>query len=138
MKYINPKWLVPETRKQIEVDCINDEGIRQRVVIPRDEGNSDYQSLLLSFSIETIEKNTKEAVRIFRENQARSNQINKEKDDRQKNEDLFLAKLEVFDMDEIKNSTDKNLKRKIRKSKSKNEVLINAIIGIINERNKTD
>lgn len=138
MKYINPRWLVPETRKQIEVDCLNDDGTKQRSIIPRDEGNSDYKSLLLQHSIETIEKNTQEAVRIWREEKARKAQQDKEKDERARNEELFLAKLEIFDMDEVKNSTNKDLKRQIRKSKNKTEVLINAIIGIMNERNKTN
>jgi len=48
---------------------------------------------------------------------------------------LFLAKLEVFEMDDIKNTNNRELKRKIRKSKNKTEVLINAIVGIINEQN---
>tara|TARA_B100001093_G_scaffold508198_1_gene569951 strand:+ start:22583 stop:23020 length:438 start_codon:yes stop_codon:yes gene_type:complete len=138
MKYINPRWLIPETRKQIEVDCLNNDGTRQRSIIPRDERNSDYQSLLIQHSIEIIEKNTQESVRIWREEKARRDQEDREKDERAHNEALFLAKLEIFDMDEVKNSTNKDLKRQIRKSKNKTEVLINAIIGIINERNKTN
>ena len=136
MKYIEPKWLIPEERKQIDVKFIDDQGNKQRVIIPRDDNNTDYRSLLLQHTIEEIDKNTEDAIRIFRESKSRDQQRDKEARERQINEELFLAKLEMFEMEEIKNSTNKDLKRKIRKSKNKNEVLVNAIIGIIDERNK--
>lgn len=135
MKFIEPKWLVPEEKNQIDVKIIDDNGNKQRLIIPRDENNTDYKSLLLQYTIEQIQKNTDEAVRIFRESKSRDAQREKEHAERRLNEELFLAKLEAFEMDEIKNSTNRELKRKIRKSKNKTEVLINAIIGIIDERN---
>ena len=135
MKFIEPRWLIPEEKKQIDVRVVDDNGNKQRLIIPRDENNTDYKSLLLQYTIEQIQKNTDEAVRIFRESKSRDAQREKEHAERRLNEELFLAKLEAFEMDEIKNSTNRELKRKIRKSKNKTEVLINAIIGIIDERN---
>lgn len=135
MKFIEPKWLIPEEKKQIDVNIIDDLGNRQRVIIPRDDSNTDYRSLIQQHTIEQIQKNTDEAVRIYRERKARQNTRDRENEERVKNEELFLTKLEVFEMDDIKNSNDKELKRKIRKSKNKTEVLINAIVGIINEQN---
>ena len=135
MKFIEPRWLIPEEKKQIDVRVVDDNGNKQRLIIPRDENNTDYKSLLLQYTIEQIQKNTDEAVRIFRESKSRDAQREKEHAERRLNEELFLAKLEAFEMDEIKNSTNKELKRKIRKSKNKTEVLINAIIGIIDEQN---
>lgn len=135
MKFIEPKWLVPEEKNQIDVKIIDDNGNRQRLIIPRDENNTDYKSLLLQYTVEQIQKNTDESVRIFRESKSRDNQREKEHAERRANEELFLAKLEAFEIEEIKNSTNRELKRKIRKSKNKTEILINAIIGIIDERN---
>ena len=135
MKFIEPRWLIPEEKKQIDVRVVDDNGNKQRLIIPRDENNTDYKSLLLQYTIEQIQKNTDEAVRIFRESKSRDAQREKEHAERRLNEELFLAKLEAFEMDAIKNSTNKELKRKIRKSKNKTEVLINAIIGIIDEQN---
>lgn len=135
MKFIEPKWLVPEEKNQIDVKIVDDNGNRQRLIIPRDENNTDYKSLLLQYTVEQIQKNTDESVRIFRESKSRDNQREKEHAERRANEELFLAKLEAFEIEEIKNSTNRELKRKIRKSKNKTEILINAIIGIIDERN---
>ena len=135
MKFIEPKWLVPEEKRQIDVKVVDDNGNKQRLIIPRDENNTDYKSLLLQYTLEQIQKNTDESVRIFRESRSRNIQREKEHAERRVNEELFLAKLEAFEMDEIKNSTNRELKRKIRKSKNKTEVLINAIVGIIDERN---
>lgn len=137
MIYVNAKWLIPEKKEQIDVIVISDNGVKQRMIIPRDESNSDYKNLLLTTSLDEIEKNTEEALRIFREEKAFKDQVAAESDQRKIGEELFLAKLEAFEMDEIKNTTDKDLKRKIRKSKNKTEILVNAIIGVINERNKS-
>lgn len=134
MKFIEPKWLDAEVRRQIDVKVIDDNGNIQRAVIPRDVNNTDYKSLMLQYSIEDIQKNTDEDIRLFRERKARRDREKNEKTEREANEALFLAKLEVFEMEEVKNSTNRELKRKIRKSKNKTELLINTIIGIIDDR----
>ena len=134
MKFIEPKWLEAEVRRQIDVKVIDDNGNIQRAVIPRDVNNTDYKSLMLQYSIEDIQKNTDEDIRLFRERKARRDREKNEKTEREANEALFLAKLEVFEMEEVKNSTNRELKRKIRKSKNKTELLINTIIGIIDDR----
>lgn len=137
MIYVNPKWLVPDKKEQIDVVVISDDGIKQRMIIPRDESNSDYKNLLLTTTIDEIEKNTEEALRVYREDKSFKEQATAEKNQRKIGEELFLAKLEAFEMDEIKNTTDKDLKRKIRKSKNKTEILVNTIIGVMNERSKS-
>jgi hypothetical protein len=136
MKYIEPKWLIPEDKQQIEATGVDDNGVQVKIIIPKDNNNSDYNSLMTQYTIEQIDKNTAESVRIFREMQNRMSQRNLEEKGRQASEELFLAKLEAFEMDEVKNTTNKEFKRSIRKSKNKTEVLINTIVGIINERNK--
>lgn len=136
MKYIEPKWLIPEDKQQIEATGVDDNGVQVKIIIPKDNNNSDYNSLMAQYTIEQIDKNTAESVRIFREMQNRMSQRNLEEKGRQASEELFLAKLEAFEMDEVKNTTNKEFKRSIRKSKNKTEVLINTIVGIINERNK--
>lgn len=136
MRYIEPKWLIPEEKKQIEVNSVDDNGNRVKIIIPRDERNSDYKSLISQYTIQQIDKNTDESLRIFREMQSRKNQRDIENKARIDSEELFMAKLEAFEMDEVKNTTNKEFKRSIRKSKNKMEVLVNTIVGIINERNK--
>lgn len=136
MRYIEPKWLIPEEKKQIEVNSVDDNGNRVKIIIPRDERNSDYKSLISQYTIQQIDKNTDESLRIFREMQSRKNQRDVENKARIDGEELFMAKLEAFEMDEVKNTTNKEFKRSIRKSKNKMEVLVNTIVGIINERNK--
>jgi len=136
MRYIEPKWLIPEEKKQIEVNSVDDNGNKVKIIIPRDERNSDYKSLISQYTIQQIDKNTDESLRIFREMQSRKNQRDVENKARIDGEELFMAKLEAFEMDEVKNTTNKEFKRSIRKSKNKMEVLVNTIVGIINERNK--
>lgn len=136
MKYIEPKWLIPEDKKQIQVNGVDNNGNKVKIIIPRDETNSDYKSLMAQYTIQQIDKNTDESLRIFRELQKRKSQRDVENKARIDSEELFMAKLEAFEMDEVKNTTNKEFKRSIRKSKNKMEVLVNTVVGIINERNK--
>ena len=46
---------------------------------------------------------------------------NKKKDAAREQEDLFKVKLEIFEIEKIKNSTNRELKSKIRKAKTKEE-----------------
>ena len=135
MRYIEPKWLIPEEKKQIEVISVDDNGNKVKIIIPRDERNSDYKSLISQYTIQQIDKNTDESLRIFREMQSRKNQRDVENRARIDGEELFMAKLEAFEMDEVKNTTNKEFKRSIRKSKNKMEVLVNTIAPLVGRSN---
>jgi len=85
--------------------------------------NPDFDLVIEQNGIEKIDSNTKE--REDRHKRRREDEQRRDKERKQalKLEKLFNAKLEVFEEDIIKNSKNRKLKAKIRKSKSYYEML---------------
>lgn len=102
------------------------------------DGNisSDYEELMSQNTLEAIDEFTRE--RLERHKQEREANIKKqqEKNESKRLEDLFNAKLQTFEIPEIKESTNRALKSKIRKAKNNIEMQAYATIllmEIINE-----
>ena len=102
------------------------------------DGNisSDYEELMSQNTLDAIDEFTKE--RLERHKQEREANIKKqqEKNESKRLEDLFNAKLQTFEIPEIKESTNRALKSKIRKAKNNIEMQAYATIllmEIINE-----
>ena len=90
----------------------------------QDEGgtNPDYQAILEEFGEEQLDKNTEEGVK-RRDEQIKKRIQRKETEAvRARQERLFGAKLEAFEIGAVKESKNMNLKRLIRKAKSPMEV----------------
>lgn len=101
---------------------------------------SDYEEVVAQNTVEAIDKFTEE--RLERHKQQREAEIKKqhEKNEAKRLEDLFNSKLQVFEIPEIKESTNRKLKSKIRKSKNLSEMNAYATIllmEIINESEQT-
>jgi hypothetical protein len=89
----------------------------------------DYNEIIEQNTIEAIDKFTKE--RLKRHNQERESNLKREKEkhEAKRLEDLFNYKLQTFEIPEIKESSNRKLKSKIRKAK--NLVEMNAYATIL-------
>ena len=90
---------------------------------------SDYEEVLSQNTMDEIDKFTED--RLERHRQEREANIKKqqEKNEAKRLEDLFNFKLQTFELPEIKESTNRKLKAKIRKAK--NVIEMNAYATIL-------
>ena len=129
------KWLDNafwETEEKKQLNCIleikDDAGrvTRQVMLLNRtdDEGNPnpDFDDVVASLTEEVIDKETEN--RNVRKKAEKEEHIQREKEHRKarKLEKLFNYKLEAFEVEDIKNSTNRKLKGKLRRAKSRIEV----------------
>jgi len=143
--YVVAKF-IDEDRKNIEI-LLKDGDITRPHIIEADEDNSDYQDLLKIIPIDDLHEQThninkaegeafKEfAIQVAKESGFIQKEENLEKikifpalvdavfnnDDNE--DDLFALKLAVFEVEKIRESKNTALKTKLRKAKSKIEVL---------------
>ena len=84
--------------------------------------NKDYDEILEIFGEEALD----EATAIHKEESVHQEKIHLERKEveisRQKQEILFNMKLEAFEIEEIKNSTNRDLKKRLRKAKTVIEI----------------
>lgn len=84
--------------------------------------NKDYDEILEIFGEEGLDENTAR----HKEEAKRQEQIHRERQEadhaRRKQETLFNMKLEAFEIEEIKNSTNRDLKKRLRKAKTPLEI----------------
>jgi len=136
-----------KTRLKAILDIVADDGTVTSQVLTinqmvNDTLNPDWEEVISSVTREKIDANTKErGERKVREAKAREA---REKDHTQakKLEELFNAKLQAFEIDEIQQSTNRELKSKLRRSKSMVEVNLYAMMimmeAIENEKNTAE
>ena len=124
-KYRNPVWN-NKAMRSLHCDILSNGEYMPCVVNagPADEGfvNKDFDAILEIFGEEVIDANTAE---IEEEKKLQADKHEEQKQvhlNRMKQEALFNAKLEAFEIDLIKNSEDKVLKKKIRQAKTIIEV----------------
>ena len=118
----NPYW---SNQSKTQVICeFNYEGgpIETAAVSDTKQGNPDWKEIMEKWTIEEIDKFTDE--KLNEHNKERQQKREEELDniERAKSESLFNAKLDAFEIDLIKNSKDRELKSRIRKSKNMIEV----------------
>ena len=91
-----------------------------------DKIDSLWSKVRQTFSHEKLVRNTNDYIVEIEERRERQEQLKKQKEVENLNDILFKAKLEVFEMDEIKSSKNRTMKSKIRKAESVNQVYIYA------------
>ena len=125
-KYKDPIWQDKENRHIVcRILQPNDVYALSHVIVgPESEGNknSDYDALMEMYGEEEIDRRTKD----HKEAQLRKKEVDAERkvaaQARKRQEVLFNMKLEAFEVEEIKNSTNRELKKRLRKAKSPIEV----------------
>ncbi len=119
-KTIERAYYTNNRKTQINAVLVDEQGVKQTVIINKDpdaEGNAqnpDWLWLHENYNNEELARLTEEAARAIENKQAMETQ----KAERDKGEILFNMKLEVFEIDEIRNSKNSKLKSKIRRASS--------------------
>jgi hypothetical protein len=92
--------------------------------------NPDYIAIMEKFTEEEIDENTRRREERRAEEVRQRMERSKVDMQRRKDEALFEAKLEAFEITVVKNSSNKALKTKIRRSKSAMEVMAYTVMLI--------
>lgn len=129
----NPYWSNKENQHLIVEFVYPETGKRVTASIMNDGNNRDYDEVMKKFSIEQIDANTKK--RIDDRNKRIEQNIERQKVDktRMQQEQLFAAKLDAFDIEAVKTSTNRELKSKIRKAKNLMEVTAFTVMLLMQE-----
>ena len=102
------------------------------------EITQDYKDVIALTPVEQIDKNTLEREQRHKDNRIADRRKQAEREAARKLEKLFNAKLEVFEIESIKNSTNRKAKSKIRRSKKQYEMMAYAIMLIQEEDAKNE
>lgn len=115
---VNPHW-INNARTVIATQFHYDDGrIVDAVISQSDTSNPDLAEILNNFSQKQLEENTTNNIKKVTSEQAAAEQKKQEEIDRVKREKLFAAKLEIFEIEAIKNSANRKLKSQIRRASS--------------------
>jgi len=91
---------------------------------PDGSDNPDFKEAIDQLTIATLDKNTNERIE-RKQREAKAKAIREQQKNKQKQlAQLFDAKLHAFEIDEIKNSKNRELKSRLRKSKNVIEMQI--------------
>ena len=131
----NPYW---GNNNKTQVICeFHYEGgpIQTAAITDTKEGNPDWKEVFDTFTIEEIDNLTEDAMAEDAKEHEKRKEFEKDEIERIKSDALFDAKLEAFEIADIKNSKNRTFKSRIRKSKSIMEVtaLTAALIILENE-----
>tara|TARA_B100002019_G_C21248079_1_gene589466 strand:- start:328 stop:915 length:588 start_codon:yes stop_codon:yes gene_type:complete len=131
--YKDPYWSNKDAKHMI-VTLEYDDGRKSTASIQDKDGtNPDYKAILEEFGEETLDKNTAEGVKRRDENIKKRLQRKETEAVRARQELLFNAKLQAFELDKVKSSTNISLKRLIRKAKSPLEVTAYTTILLLDD-----
>ena len=129
----HPVW---KNEEKTQVLCIfeyEDGGQFEAVVSDTAEGNPDWYEIMELYTIEKIDELTQQLEEDRKKRRDEKAQYHKDSEERQKNEALFACKLEAFEIPEVRESKNRELKSKIRKAKSIVEVQSYTTILIMKE-----
>ena len=135
-----------ETEEKKQLNCIleiqDDAGrvTRQVMLLNKTDAegnpNPDFDEVVEALTEEVIDKETED--RVVRKKAEKEEHIQREKEHAKarKLEKLFNYKLEAFEVEDIKNSTNRKLKGKLRRAKSRIEVDMWSIMILQEQLNK--
>lgn len=101
-----------------------DGGIATASVSQTDEGNPDWDEIVANFTTEQIDDNTAKRVEKHREVQLTREMEEQRRVDNMRREALFIAKSDAFEIELVRNSTNTQLKSRLRKATSIIEVTV--------------
>ena len=121
----NPHY-ADNSRKTIVVDIINDDGTSVTASVGNtpdgEKDNPDWKDIKKQFKTTEIEENTKKITDAQSANVAVQLAEIRAQEAKHKNEALFAAKVEAFEIEEVSNSKNRTLKAKIRKATNMIEI----------------
>lgn len=132
-QYLHPYWANKENRHLI-VTIRQPNGKESIASIQDKDGtNPDMKAVLELYTEEQILKNTEDGLRRRNDNIKKQAERRESQQARRSQEELFAAKLQAFEIDDVKNSKNSEWKRKIRKAKSILEVHVMTTALIIKD-----
>jgi len=135
-KIENPTW-VDDEKSQVLCNLITDKGRYTCVITKSEPGqNPDWDLVASKYTEEHIDENTKKHFHAVERNKLQKFEEYKLNVDKHMKERLFNVKAEAFEIDLIKNSTNRELKNKLRRSKNILEAQIVATLLYQEEFNK--
>lgn len=128
---INPIWDNKEkTRIKCQIIITNPDGSETKHIASISKGSGDWNLIMKKYGQDYVDEKTVEITEKVKKDQAEKLEKRKENSERSKErmrlESLFTRKLEIFEIEEVKNSTNKEIKAKIRKAKTETEALVYA------------
>lgn len=130
---VNPHW-INNARTVISAEFHYSDGRVSTATISESEtSNPDLAEIKQKFTIEELEANTRKKIQQISAERERKKQEEEARAQRKLQEELFAAKLKIFEIEAIKNSVNRPLKSKIRKSKSDVEALAWAAALLLSE-----
>ena len=133
----NPYW-GNNTKTQVICEFHYGEGqpIQTAAISETKEGNPDWKEIFEKFTIEEIDEITETYKAEEKRERDKRIEYHKDEMERMKSDALFDAKLEAFEIEDIKSSKNREFKSRIRKAKSIMEVtaLSAALIMLENEK----
>ena len=134
----NPHW-TNNARTIMSAEFHYDDGrVVTAVISDTDAGNPDMQEIKRLFTDEQLEENTLRQIKKINNERVDKKQKEEAAIERKKQEELFALKLKAFEIEVVKNSMNRNLKSKIRRSKNDFEVLAYTAALIISEESLTE
>ena len=141
-KTINDPYYADKSCEIIVCDFIYEDGTSNTVSIgntPKGEkDNPDWKEIHRRYELEEIDKNTLAIAKIDKANIAVEMAKRKSLEDKAKNEALFAAKVDAFEIKEISESKNRTLKAKIRKATNMLEISAYAAAIVIESLNAPD
>lgn len=98
-------------------------------LLPNGQECPNYKEVVSKIGVEKIDKNTAERKERKQREAQQSRAVHEQKRKSKELEHLFNLKLRAFEIEEIKNSSDRALRTKLRRAK--NEVELNAIASVL-------
>jgi len=135
---VNPHW-INNARTILTADFQYEDGrVLTATISETETTNPDLIEIREKFTNEQLEQNTKNKIRQLGDQRAKENDMKEAQALRKTQEELFAAKLKIFEVETVKNSTNRPLKSKIRKSKSDVEAMAWAVALLLEEfKNET-
>lgn len=122
-KIVNP-YYTDNTKTIIVAEFHNEDGSVFTASVSNPEGdvNPDWTEIFENFTDKEIEENTKKFSELSENRRKLAANFVADSREKEKNEALFQAKIDAFQLEEVKNSKDRTTKSKIRKAKTLVEV----------------
>lgn len=118
----NPHW-TNNARTVMSAEFHYDDGrVVTAVINCNDSNNPDWAEIQAKYSTQELEENTMKAIKRQQQQQQAEKQHQQAIADKKRQEELFAIKLQAFETDAVKNTTNRALKSSIRRAKSVFEV----------------
>lgn len=131
----HPFWADEEKTKIICQFHYSSGEVMEASVMDTDAGNPDWAEIIETFGIEAIDKSTEKYANEQNKIRDLKNAERKEKVETDVAGALFAAKLDAFEIAEVKASKDRTMKSRIRKAANFMEVTVLASILVMKEMN---